>query len=73
MIVFGIILIIAGIVGYFYTRSEMRSLEYSLESFGHFLGVSDTPMLDILNMISIIAAVLGLILLIVGIVKMVKD
>ena len=73
MLVVGIIFIIAGLAGYFYTASEMNSLNHSIDAIGHSLGVMNTPMLDILNKASIIIAVLGAILLILGIIKMIKD
>jgi len=73
MLALGIIFIVGGLIGYFYTLNEMNSLKYSIDAFGNYLGVMDTPTLDILNKAFIIAAVLGSIFLIIGIVKMIKD
>jgi len=73
MLVVGIIFIMAGLAGYFYTVNEMNSLSHSINSVGNYLGVTNTPTLNILNWASIIVAVLGAILLILGIIKLIKD
>ncbi|HHX72611.1 MAG TPA: hypothetical protein GX701_06780 [Clostridiales bacterium] len=73
MLVLGIICIVGGLIGYFYTLHEMKSLEHAFHIVGDYLGVTDTPTLDILNKVSIIVIVLGVIFLIIGIVKMAKN
>ena len=49
MLVGGIIFIIAGLAGYFYTLNEMNSLRHSIDAVGNYLGATNTPMVDILN------------------------
>ena len=73
MLVVGIIFIIVGLGGYFYTINQMNSISHSIDAVGSYLGVMDTPTLNILNWASIIVAVVGAILLVLGIIRMIKD
>jgi uncharacterized membrane protein YphA (DoxX/SURF4 family) len=73
MIVIGIIFIVLGLGGYCYTANEMSTLSHSIDVIGKYFEVADTPMLRIFNIASIIILVLGSILLLLGIIKMIKD
>lgn len=73
MIVIGIIFIIAGLAGYFYSLHEMNTFHYSIQATGNFFGITDNSTLELINRGSIIVGVLGGILLLIGIIKMIKD
>jgi spore maturation protein SpmB len=73
MLVLGILLIIGGLVGYFYTLNQMGSFEHSLSKVWEYFGALDISSIEIYNKAAIIFVVLGVIFLIIGIVKLAKD
>jgi hypothetical protein len=73
MIAAGILFIVIGVVGFLYTRGELNTLSQDIHAIGAYLWVVDTSTMEILNMVSVAVGVLGALLLIVGIIKMIKD
>jgi hypothetical protein len=71
-LIIGIILEIAGIIGFYYARNQMTSMEYGFGSafgWGDYGARADT--LDMIQMISHIAMIVGGILILLGIVQVI--